>query len=141
MQTELARARTDRLKFREAQWAIASASPVEHLPEVVTNGTITVPIAVDGTAAARAQLGTAFTPSYPKVKRLQAQIAELEQAIERDRSTIINRIRTETRAAVQRETLLQNAYRPAGNGGLGRSRSRHALHDSETGGRQQSAPV
>ena len=58
----------------------------------------------------RAQLATAFTTAYPKVKRLQAEIAELEKAIERDRSNIINRVRTETQAAVQRETLLQNAY-------------------------------
>jgi polysaccharide biosynthesis transport protein len=110
LQTELARARTDRLN-REAQWAIASASPVEHLPEVVTNGTINQYLSqLTELRQQRAQLATAFTPSYPKVKRLQAQIAELEQAIERDRSIIINRIRTETQAAVQRETLLQNAY-------------------------------
>jgi polysaccharide biosynthesis transport protein len=53
-----------------------------------------------------ADAATSLTESHPKVKRLQAQIAELETAQSSERTYIVNRMRTEYEAAVRRENQL-----------------------------------
>lgn len=58
----------------------------------------------------RAELGTTYTSDYNKVKRLDAQIASLEAAIQAEEQDIVRRIENEYQGAVRRETLLASSY-------------------------------
>ena len=53
------------------------------------------------------ELSATFTPEYPKVKRLQFQIDELERSLENERMALTRRVRDNYLAAVHRERLLE----------------------------------
>jgi len=55
------------------------------------------------------ELTATFTPEYPRVKRLQSQIDEIEQALQRERSAFAKRVADDYRAAANRELLLKEA--------------------------------
>ncbi len=57
-----------------------------------------------------ADLKTMYTPAYDKVKRLEAQIAETETAITRERQRTINTLRTDYTSALAFERLLVTMY-------------------------------
>jgi capsular exopolysaccharide synthesis family protein len=58
----------------------------------------------------RAELSATLTPAHYRIKRLDAQIQEVEAATERERSNIIKRIRIDYDAAVKRESQLQKDF-------------------------------
>src|SRR5205823_3527004 len=58
----------------------------------------------------RAQLQVTFTSNHAEVKRLEAQIAVLEAALQNARTNITKRIRNDYEAAQRRESLLAAAY-------------------------------
>ena len=47
-----------------------------------------------------------FGPNFPKVQRLQAQLKDIDQAVEKEKVNTLNRIESDYREARQRETLL-----------------------------------
>ena len=53
-----------------------------------------------------ADVSTSLTPSHPKVKRLEAQIEELQNAKSRESGNIVNRMRTDYESALHRERQL-----------------------------------
>src|SRR5206468_7300786 len=55
-------------------------------------------------------LTTSLTPKHPKIERIQAQIAEVQSALERERGNIVKRIQNEQDAAQRREQLLATEY-------------------------------
>ncbi len=59
----------------------------------------------------RAQLLTTFSPEYPRVRQLQSQVDEVESVLERERDRAARRITKDYQAAVEREELLQQAFR------------------------------
>ena len=59
----------------------------------------------------QAELAATYTPEHSKVKRVSAQIAEIEAAIDRERGRALERIRNEFQAAARREGLLAADYR------------------------------
>lgn len=64
----------------------------------------------------RADLLTVFTPDFDGVKRLDAQITELESALLGERTAILQSIRNDYNDAMRRESLLEEAYaRQVGN--------------------------
>jgi len=50
-----------------------------------------------------------YGPNFPKVQRLQAQLKDLDQLIEKEQINTLNRIENDYREARQRETLLTQA--------------------------------
>lgn len=58
----------------------------------------------------RAELTTTLTADNPRVQKIDAQIAELQQALKRDGENIKNRIITEYQAAKDTHDLLVKAY-------------------------------
>jgi succinoglycan biosynthesis transport protein ExoP len=110
MQTELSKARVDRIA-RQSVYDSSLSSPGESLPEVLDNG----PMAeyqktLTQLRTELAQLTATLTPEHYRVKRLQAQINELEQARANERGNILKRIRIEYEAALRRETQLEKDY-------------------------------
>jgi len=56
-----------------------------------------------------AEVRTTFGPKYPKVQRLEQQIADAKAQMEREKQQIGNRIENEYQAALRREQLLRKA--------------------------------
>jgi capsular exopolysaccharide synthesis family protein len=110
IQDELSRALADRVA-RQSQFEMASRSPVESLPEVLDDATLRQ-YQVDLTTLKRnlAELTASLTPAHYKVKKVQAQIEEMEGALGRERQKILQRLENEYRAADRREKLLSERY-------------------------------
>lgn len=110
LQAELARAQADRIE-KQSRYELAMARPANSLPEVLDSG----PMKEYVTRLAElrrqyAELTQALTPAHYKVKRLAAQIEELESVIQQERENIVRRIRNEYDAALRRERLLAEQY-------------------------------
>ena len=58
----------------------------------------------------RAQLGTTFTPEYPRVRQVQSQIDQIEAVLTRERRRAVERVKNEYAAAVRREALVKQAW-------------------------------
>jgi len=110
IQAELSRASADRVA-KQASYEIAATSPADTVPQVLDNGRVGAYQAqIADLKRQAAELSASLTPEHYKVIRVQAQIKELENTFQRERSNILARIRNDYRAAVQREQSLQSAY-------------------------------
>jgi hypothetical protein len=56
-----------------------------------------------------AELRTIYAPNYYKITRLEAQIAELEAGVQKERRTILNRLHTDYVAASELERMLSDS--------------------------------
>jgi capsular exopolysaccharide synthesis family protein len=110
IQDELSRAMADRIG-RQSQFEMASRSPVESLPEVLDDSTLRQ-YQVDLTTLKRnlAELSASLTPAHYKVKKVQAQVEEMEAALSQERQRILQRLENEFSAANRREKLLSDRY-------------------------------
>ncbi len=110
LQAELSRAQAERVA-KQSRYEIAKALPVDSLPDVLDSGLLRE-VQSKRTDLGRqlAEAQTLLTPSHYKVKQLQAQVAELDTVLARERSNILNRIGNDYEAARRREQLLTTAY-------------------------------
>ncbi|MBI3696443.1 MAG: polysaccharide biosynthesis tyrosine autokinase [Acidobacteria bacterium] len=126
LQEELSKAQANRVT-KQSQYEIAKSSPAESLPEVLDNGPLRdYQVKLSDLRRELAELSSAFTPAYYKVKRVQAQVAELETTLQKERGNIIVRIRNEYESAERREKLLAAAY--AAQAKLVSEQSGRAIH-------------
>lgn len=110
MQAELSRAEVDRM-LKESAYEVASSSPIESLPQVIENPRISeYQSKLADLKRELADMKVQFTPEYPKVARIQAQINELQAALNREQKSIVDAIHNEYLAAEKREDLLKGAY-------------------------------
>jgi hypothetical protein len=110
LQEELTRARADRIE-KEARYAIAKSASPESIPELLKDDLFKdYQSKLAALHQQRAELSTAYTPEYSKVKRITAQIASLESAMTVYRNAQIDRIRNQYEEAVGREKLLMDNY-------------------------------
>jgi len=58
----------------------------------------------------QAELETTFTSDYPRVKKIQNQVNEIEGVLAQERERAARRITNDYQAAVERENLLQQAF-------------------------------
>ncbi len=110
LQAELFRAEAERMG-KQSRYELARSSPEETLPEVLDDPTL------GGYYAKRAELrrqgaelGAVFTPAHPQVKRVEAQVRELEAVLKERRNSILARVRHDYEAARRREQLVRSAY-------------------------------
>ncbi|HWR52727.1 MAG TPA: Wzz/FepE/Etk N-terminal domain-containing protein, partial [Bryobacteraceae bacterium] len=88
VQTELGRAQADRVA-QQSRFEIARSSPPEALADVLDNTSLRAYQAkLTELRQQLADAGSTFTPAHTKVKRLQAQVAEVESAFTRERNAI-----------------------------------------------------
>lgn len=110
LQDEVGRAQTDRIA-KQSRYELAASAPIDSLPEVLDNTPLKdYQIELTRLRQQLADLSTSFTSAYPKVIKLQAQIASLEQARDKERANITSRIQNEFQIAKRREALLQSDY-------------------------------
>jgi len=111
---------------KQSRYELATSSPVDSLPEILDDGTLRgLRDQLTALRRDRAQLTATLMPDHYKVRRIDAQIGELEQTQQREKANLVKRIQNEYEAALRREKLTTAAY----------SAQSHALADqaSKTG--------
>jgi polysaccharide biosynthesis transport protein len=106
---ELTEAQSDRMK-KEALYAFAKSGNSDAVPQIRDNPT------VQDLLRKRADLYVQYTdalnqygPNYPKVQRMQAQLKELDSAVEKEKKEVVARLQSDFEEAHQREQLLSQA--------------------------------
>ncbi len=106
---EFTDAQSERLR-KEALFQFAKAGDIADVPQLRDNPTLQGLTTKRQTASsdyndALSQYG----PNFPRVLRLQAQLKDIDQLIQKENINTLNRIETDYREARQRETLLAQA--------------------------------
>jgi polysaccharide biosynthesis transport protein len=110
LQAELTKAQADRAA-KQSKYELASSAPAESLPEVLDDSYLNdYQVKLSDLRRQLAELSASLTPAHYKVQRVEAQIAELEADLKKNRGNILNRIRNEFQTAQRREKLLAADY-------------------------------
>ena len=110
LQEELSKAHADRAVAQSKFESASKASP-DSLPEVLDDKTMgEYQVRLTDLRRQLAELSSSLTLAHPAVKKVQAQIAALESAVESKRTNFVERIRTEFESARRRENLLAGNY-------------------------------
>lgn len=110
LQGEMQSAQSERLA-RQSRYESAKAAPPEMLGQISGD-----PLYADLSSQLirlrqqLAEMSVTLTPANPKIKRLQAQITELEDARSKQRQAIVDRLRLDYEASVKREQMVGGAY-------------------------------
>jgi polysaccharide biosynthesis transport protein len=109
-QQELARAENDRVA-REAIYKVAQASPPEAVAAILADPLLQH---YQGELAdlkrQLAEVSSTFTPTYFKVKAIQAQISEVEGASAKEATGALQRLKNDYEEAVHREAIFATTY-------------------------------
>ncbi len=110
LQQDLSVAHADRIA-RQARQEIASENLPEAVPEVLNDpGLKAMQVTLTQLQTQLANLDLAFTPEHYRLKRVKAQITSVEQAMNEQRTEVLNRVQNEYKEAVRRENLLSASY-------------------------------
>jgi capsular exopolysaccharide synthesis family protein len=111
LQSELSSAQAGRIG-KQSSYELASNSPLETLPEVLDNPSLrNYQQQLTDLLRQQAELAATYTPEHSKLKRVSAQIGEIEAAIGRERGRALERIHNEYQTALRRERLLDADFR------------------------------
>jgi len=111
IEQELVRGEAERVQ-KQSAYQVASSSPADYLPQVMDNPSLTD--YKNQLAALRKQMAELlpqYTPEHYKVRRLQAQIAEVQATFQKERGNVLARIHSDYQGAVVRENLLTTTYK------------------------------
>jgi len=110
LQTELAKVEAERIA-KQSRYELASRSPIETVSATLDDETLrTNRDKLTELRRQLAELSSSYTAAHYKVKRAQAQIAELEAEQDRQRDRILARVLAEYEEAARREKLLRLDY-------------------------------
>ncbi len=104
---ELTEAQGDRVR-KEAVYQLVRSGNVDAIP-AVRDAIQDVLKTQAETKARYIDALNQYGPNYPKVLRLQAQVKEIDQLAEREKTNVVNRVEAEYRTTRQRELLLSQA--------------------------------
>jgi polysaccharide biosynthesis transport protein len=109
-QDQVSKAQEDRVISQSKYELVSKASP-ESLPEVLDDPTLKdYQVKLTDLRRQLAEISSSLTPAHPAVKKVQAQVTALEQALDQERTNVIDRIRNEYESAKRREHLLATNY-------------------------------
>ncbi|HEV8383345.1 MAG TPA: polysaccharide biosynthesis tyrosine autokinase [Candidatus Acidoferrales bacterium] len=95
---------------KESQFQMIKSRRLEDLPQVAGNAyTQELQTRLQKLNDDLAEVRTTYGPKYPKVQRLETQVADAKTQIEHEKQQIANRIESEYQAALKREQLLRQA--------------------------------
>jgi polysaccharide biosynthesis transport protein len=107
VQEELSKAEADRVAA-QSHYEIAKSAPPDTLADVLNDDVLRdLQEKLTDLRQQRASLSTIYTPKHELVRRVEAQIAPLQQAFDRERAAILERIRNDYDTALRRENLLR----------------------------------
>jgi len=106
---QLTDAQSERMK-KESLYQFAKAGNLDAVPEVQNNSAIGDLFKKrSDTASQYTDALAQYGPNFPKVQRLQAQLKEFDQTIEKEKQKILDVLESDYHEAQQREALLTNA--------------------------------
>ena len=110
LQGELSSIQADRIA-KQARYELVAKSSPEALPDVLDDVTLrTYQSHLADLRREAAALNVTLTPENPKVKKILAQIAELQKTLKREEDSVLQRMKNDYDAALRREKLLRSAY-------------------------------
>jgi succinoglycan biosynthesis transport protein ExoP len=110
VQQSLSAAQADRIA-KQSRYETAATSTPESLPDILSDaGLREYGSKLTELRRQIAELGSTYTPDHPKVQRVQAQIATIQAAFDKDRSAILKRIKNDYEEALRKEKLLSDDY-------------------------------
>ena len=110
LQAGLSQAQANRIA-QQSRYEMARASPQDSLPEILDADNLGQhQMTLAELRRQLAELGSTYTPAHPKIKRVQAQIEEIQTTIGRETNKILARIGNEYETALRREKLLAADY-------------------------------
>src|SRR5882724_4633146 len=106
---QLTDAQSERMK-KESLYQFAKSGNLDALPQIQSN------LALTELLKKRSEVSSEYTdglnqygPNFPKVQRLQAQLKDYDQSIEKEKKNILAVLESDYREAQQRESLLTQA--------------------------------
>jgi polysaccharide biosynthesis transport protein len=109
IQDNLSKAAADRSE-KQAKYEAASSS-ANLVSDPMPNGPLRqYQIDLENLKRQAAELRTQFTPEYPKLKHIEAQIADTEAAMQKERAELLDRMRMEYIAAASYEHMLTEKH-------------------------------
>jgi succinoglycan biosynthesis transport protein ExoP len=106
---QLTDAQSERMK-KESLYQFAKSGNLDAVPQIQSNAALTELF------KKRSDVSSEYTdalsqygPNFPKVQRLQAQLKEFDQSIEKEKKNILDALESDYREAQQRESLLTQA--------------------------------
>jgi len=106
---QLTEAQSERMR-KESLYQFAKSGNLDAVPEVQGNSALADLLRKRGDAAAQySDAVSQYGPNFPKVQRLQAQIKEFDQSIEKEKQKILDVLESDFHEAQQRESLLTHA--------------------------------
>jgi succinoglycan biosynthesis transport protein ExoP len=110
IQEELSRAQGDRTQ-KQADYETAKNTPIESLSPTQNNPALqNYLIKMADLKSQLANLSATYTPEHYKVQQVQAQIADLQKAIDSERANLLRHSKDDYEAAQRRQQLLAAAY-------------------------------
>jgi len=110
LQVELAKAQAERIE-KQSQYEIAKSGSPEAVIDVLNSGALKDDQAkLADLRRQLSELRASFTPEFYKVKRVQAQIDELESLIHTEQANVLTKLNAGYDTAVNREKLLSAEF-------------------------------
>ncbi len=110
LQEELSKAQADRTE-KQASYETLTNTPIETLSPTLNNPALqNYLVKMADLKSQLANLSATYTPEHYKVRQVQAQIADLQEAINAERASILRRSKDDYEAALARENMLAAAY-------------------------------
>jgi succinoglycan biosynthesis transport protein ExoP len=106
---QLTEAQSERMK-KESLYQFAKSGNLDAVPQVQSNAALAdlMKKRSDATSQYTESLSQ-FGPNFPKVQRLQAQLKDYDQSVEKEKKNILAVLESDYREAQQRESLLTHA--------------------------------
>jgi polysaccharide biosynthesis transport protein len=106
---QLSDAQSERMR-KESLFRFAKSGNLDDVPEIQSNSALADLMRKRSEAASQyADQSSQYGPNFPKVQRLQAQLKDLDQTIEKEKHKILEVLESDYHEAQQRETLLTRA--------------------------------
>jgi succinoglycan biosynthesis transport protein ExoP len=106
---ELTDAQSERMR-KEALFQFAKAGDIASVPQLRDNATLqNLNLRRQATAGEYSDALNQYGPNFPKVQRLQTQLKDIDQLIQKENVNTLSRIESEYRESRERENLLMQA--------------------------------
>ncbi|MBV9303124.1 MAG: polysaccharide biosynthesis tyrosine autokinase [Acidobacteriaceae bacterium] len=110
IQDEFSKSTAERIE-KQSRYEASKSSPASAIPGVLDDSSLKqYEDQLTDLKRQRADLAAVYTPDYAKVKRLDAQIASVEAALNREQQDVVQRIQNDYEKARRQQALASAAY-------------------------------
>jgi succinoglycan biosynthesis transport protein ExoP len=110
LQAEMLKAQSERVAA-QSRYELVTSTSADALPQVLDDPSLRdYGLKLTTLRQQLAELSSSLTPANPKVKRVEAQIEEVEAALKKERGNVVERMRNDYAAAQRRELLISADY-------------------------------